>query len=207
MWELLAGCEIVGHNLAFDLQFLARLGFRPGPATDTMLLAAVEGAGTGAKVGLAACADRHLGRTVSKAEQVSDWSGTLTPTQLAYAAEDVRILEPLASELARTIRTIGCERAAEIEGRALPAVAWMSAAGVAFDTDGWKSRAARAEQTKAEAAAALDRLAPDRAGQIFADTWEWSKAAHIAEETMMARLNAAWGSCAGTLRPVRASTV
>ena len=181
LWESLAGCEVVGHNLVFDLQFLARLGFQPGATTDTMLLAGLDVAGTNDKVNLAACVQRYLGRELNKAEQASDWSGTLTPEQLRYAAEDVRILEPLSAELARTIRTIGVERAAEIECRALPAVAWLSTTGVAFDGPGWKERAVASDRAKAEAVAELDRLAPERTGEIFKDSWEWSKSAHIAE--------------------------
>jgi hypothetical protein len=39
LWEILAGKELVLHNAAFDLAFLARLGFTPaGPVHDTMLL-------------------------------------------------------------------------------------------------------------------------------------------------------------------------
>ncbi|HEV7534223.1 MAG TPA: DUF3987 domain-containing protein, partial [Acidimicrobiia bacterium] len=71
LWEPLAGCEVVGHNLVFDLQFLARLGFRPSATTDTMLLAGLDVAGTNDKVNLAVCAQRYLGRDLSKTEQAS----------------------------------------------------------------------------------------------------------------------------------------
>jgi DNA polymerase I-like protein with 3'-5' exonuclease and polymerase domains len=179
--EALAGCEVVGHNLIFDLQFLAPHGFRAGRTADTMLLAALDVAGTGEKVNLAACVKRYLGRDISKEEQTSDWSGPLSQAQLNYAAEDVRILADLDRELARTIRTIGSEHVAEIECRAVPAVAWMAETGIAFDGPAWTERAAASDRAKAEAVAELDRLAPERTGQIFTDTWEWSKTAHIAE--------------------------
>src|SRR5262249_52270305 len=41
LWEPLAACEVVGHNLVFDLAFMGRLGFNPGRARDTMLLSQV----------------------------------------------------------------------------------------------------------------------------------------------------------------------
>src|SRR5262249_48240295 len=48
LWGALAGKDLVLHNAAFDLGFLARLGFAPaGRVRDTMLLAHLLTAGTG----------------------------------------------------------------------------------------------------------------------------------------------------------------
>src|SRR3954468_24327726 len=88
LWEALAGRPVVGHNLAFDLQFLARLGFEPGAVRDTLLMSQVLYAGDRSIKShkLADCCRRELGEAVDKAEQTSDWSGPLTAGQLRYAA-------------------------------------------------------------------------------------------------------------------------
>src|SRR5262245_38329956 len=89
--KVLAVKPIIGHNLAFDLSFLARLGLTPqGPIHDTMILSQLLHAGTPAPKGfytLAACLDRELKTALDKCEQASDWSrATLSEAQLAYAA-------------------------------------------------------------------------------------------------------------------------
>jgi ribonuclease D len=45
LWQALAAATIVGHNLLFDLHFLARLGFALGACRDTMLMSRVLHAG------------------------------------------------------------------------------------------------------------------------------------------------------------------
>src|SRR5262249_17640425 len=87
LWEVLAGKELAIHNAAFDLAFLARLGFTPtGKVGDTLLLSQLLSAGTNQRCSLKACAERYLGITLDKGRQDSDWAGTLTAAQLAYAA-------------------------------------------------------------------------------------------------------------------------
>src|SRR5207302_677528 len=110
---------------------LAALGFDPGAARDTMLMSQVLYAGDRAemfKYGLDDCAQRELGRALDKAEQKSNWSGTLTPNQLRYAAADAEVLKPLHDALAPKLAEARLTRAADIEHRCLPAVAWLASA-------------------------------------------------------------------------------
>src|SRR5439155_22948171 len=88
LWDVLADRPLVTHNGKFDLQFLARLGFEPNVVHDTMLLSQfLHGTRHPLRFhGLKECAARELGRTLDKDEQLSDWSGTLSGKQLAYAA-------------------------------------------------------------------------------------------------------------------------
>src|SRR5262245_36320123 len=84
LFGLLAERPLVGHNLQFDLTFLARLGFEPGAVHDTMLLSQLlhgprKGRGFHS---LAQTAERELGQVLSKELQRSDWSGTLSEAQL-----------------------------------------------------------------------------------------------------------------------------
>ena len=59
-------------------------------------------------IGLAALVERHLGVSLPKDEQRSDWSARpLTASQLSYAAADVPYLIPLAEKLASELDAAG----------------------------------------------------------------------------------------------------
>jgi DNA polymerase-1 len=158
----LAEAEVVGHNLLFDLPFLARMGFTPGRVADTLLASQVLDAGTTPppRHGLKDAAARHLNVTLNKGEQTSDWSGTLTPSQLEYAAADVTTAVKLADALVVKMKADRLTPTLDLENRALPAVAWMASAGVGFDRAAWQALAAEAEGEVARLAAVLDGLAP-----------------------------------------------
>lgn len=76
----------------------------------------------------------HLGITVSKEEQKSDWSGVLTKEQLEYAADDAFNLPALRSVLVNLLRQEEMLEIAAIEFNAVPAVARMETVGFPIDT-------------------------------------------------------------------------
>jgi DNA polymerase-1 len=182
LWGVLAEKELVLHNAAFDLAFLARLGFTPGTVHDTMLLSQVLGAGLNHKHKLEVCAERELGVTVDKAEQRSDWSGELTPEQLRYAARDAEVLPALHRALATKIKGAGLEHAAEIETRCLPGMVWLATAGVPFDRAAWEALARQAGAEAADLTRRLDAVAPPRPGYLEGmATWNWDSPAQVKE--------------------------
>ncbi len=183
LWEALSGVPVVGHNLTFDLQFLTRLGFEPGACRDTLLMSQVLHAGDrSARHTLAACCERELGEAVAKDLQASDWSGGLTPDQLAYAALDAALARRLHDALAPKLADAGLSEAAAIENRALPAVAWLSSTGVAFDRGCWRTLAGDAQAEADRLTAELDRSAPPRAqGELFGSGWKWDSTQHVQE--------------------------
>jgi DNA polymerase-1 len=183
LWSALAAVPVVGHNLLFDLQFLARLGFEPGECRDTMLMSQVLYTGDRtAKHSLAACCERELGETASKIEQASDWSAALTPGQLRYAAADAELARRLHDALAAKLAAANLTDAAAIENRALPAVAWLAAAGVGFDRAAWQALADGARAEAERLAGELDRAAPPRSqGEMFGSGWKWDSPQHVAE--------------------------
>jgi ribonuclease D len=121
LWEALAVKDLILHNAAFDLLFLAHLGFTPRcKVHDTMLLAQLLTAGKRAKVSLAACCQRWLQRDLDKAEQQSDWSGQLTDDQLAYAARDIEVLTPLLGILTAKVREASRSKSPRSNSAACP---------------------------------------------------------------------------------------
>jgi DNA polymerase I len=151
--------QLVGHNLKFDLRFLMAAGLDvPDGARllDTMLAAQLLGAGTEDgylnRCALAPVVERVLGQTLDKGEQRSDWSGPLDDAQYAYAARDAAILLPLAEHLDAALAAADLITIAEVEMRALPAVAWLEQTGAPFDAEAWAdlSDAAVAEQIRLE---------------------------------------------------------
>jgi DNA polymerase-1 len=177
LWEALGGKELVIHNAAFDLAFLARLAFTPNaPVHDTLLLARLLEAGGPhfQRCRLPDCCERYLGRSLDKTEQRSDWSGALTEDQLAYAARDALVLVPLHEALAKQVRVAGLAEVASIETRALPAFAWLARSGVAFDPAAWDALTREAERAAQELADRLDEAAPHRPGFLAREgAWGW----------------------------------
>jgi DNA polymerase I len=105
--------------------------------------------------------ERELGVELDKTQQGSDWGGTLTPEMIEYAARDVEVLLPLYEVLKAKIEEADLTYVAEIEHRALPAVVWMSGAGVPIDADGWREHARRSESDAARLKDELHVLAPE----------------------------------------------
>lgn len=95
------------HAPSADFTLLAlRYGTRPSAVRDVQLCAGFAGLGAGQS--LAALLERVLKVRLDKSEGFTDWARRpLRATQLTYAAEDVRHLKALASELDRRIASRG----------------------------------------------------------------------------------------------------
>ncbi|MEG3985677.1 bifunctional 3'-5' exonuclease/DNA polymerase [Microcoleus sp. S28C3] len=137
--SLLAGNALkVGHNLKFDWLMLTRAGLSPSkPFFDTYLAYRVLTAGLKRTSSLEAVADKLLKVKLDKAQQVSDWSGELSPTQLQYAATDAAILLPLCEVLHRQLFSAELWQTAKLEFACLPAVASMELNGMLLDRELW----------------------------------------------------------------------
>ncbi len=182
LFAALSRAEVVGHNLQFDLRFLAPLGFAPGLAFCTMLASQVLHAGrreaNGARFdhGLAAVARRELGRELSKDHQKSDWSKALTPEQLRYAADDAAVLPALAADLVKKIADADLLPTMLLEMRALLGVAW--AAPVSVSPGRWVGLAEAAEAEQRRLAEEMDALAPNPG--TLTSSRNWNSTADVA---------------------------
>jgi DNA polymerase I len=174
----------VGHNLLFDLQFLAALGFEPERVTDTLLLSQLlDGPRKGRGYhGLASCVLRELGLQLPKELQRSDWSKALSAEQLDYAARDAYVLLPLADALRNKITAAGMDVASAIELGALPAVVWMGRSGVPFDVGAWDALASASSVSATELSDRLDKLAPPQPGSLLGSAdWNWASPDQVLE--------------------------
>jgi DNA polymerase I-like protein with 3'-5' exonuclease and polymerase domains len=164
----------VGHNLKFDLPFLWSVGYKPkGTFWDTMLGAQLLEAGRPlGKYSLAAVSQRYLNMTVDKTEQTSDWNAPeLTEEQLAYAAKDAETTLDLYGVLAPLLRASKLEEVADIEFRALPAVAGAEYRGMRLDASQWRPLIAAAQTERdrinGEVQEYLATVAPSSQGSLF----------------------------------------
>jgi DNA polymerase-1 len=144
----------VGHNLKFDLAFIqASQGQRlhMSDLFDTMLASQVCWAGyfdllkapkatknlwkqSQPEHNLKALAERHLGLSLSKELQASNWgAGELSQEQIAYAARDAGVLLPLHAILQELLQRNNLEHIAELEFRALPSVIELELQGLPLD--------------------------------------------------------------------------
>jgi DNA polymerase I-like protein with 3'-5' exonuclease and polymerase domains len=170
------------HNAKFDLQFLRTAGL-PWPEAsifDTMLVAQLLGAGTIdgqlKQCGLAAVVQRYLGLALDKALQMSDWTGTLTPAQLCYAARDAEVTLQLVSVLREALAAAALEQVAAIECRCVPALTWLERTGVPIDAQRWCDRAKQeAHQAQALEAQLQALLAQSHhgSGHLFPEALNW----------------------------------
>jgi DNA polymerase-1 len=182
LWPVLAGKELVMHNSAFDAAFLAsmRLDTSACILRDTMLLSALLTAGDFTKKNsLEAVAERYLNIALDKTHQQADWCGELTLEMLEYAANDALATREVYPLLLGDIDTAGLRAVADLEERCLPAVLWLSGAGVAFDRETWLKLADKAEQEGKELREQLAVLAPPKPGpkkstKTDGPDWNWN---------------------------------
>jgi ribonuclease D len=142
------------HAARQDLEVLLLSGGAvPGPLFDTQVAAAFLGFAP--QVGYADLVARQLGHSIDKGQTRTDWSRRpLTPAQLAYAADDVKHLLTLHTELQAALVAKGragwvADEIAAYENPALyrtdPALAWKRLKGL--------NRLRAAEQSAARALA------------------------------------------------------
>jgi len=131
----------VFHNAKFDLKmFLHHFNLEVDGIFDTLLASQLIGAGRHeGGHGLAAVSDRHLGETVDKSLQISDWSGELSDAQYEYAARDAALMIPLYARLASALNEFSLEFVARLEFECILPLAAMELAGMALDGDCWRA--------------------------------------------------------------------
>jgi DNA polymerase-1 len=113
----------------------------------------------------------------------SDWSGTLTKTQLDYAAEDVSHLHALRIKLREKLVKYGLLNAAMIEFGVVFSEGCVELNGFNIDQDKWRDLARRNQVKVAEHRTALLEKLPHPKGQIalpgFLPSWNVNSPAQV----------------------------
>lgn len=132
----------LAHNAVFDLGWLQEHDIYPHGWVRCSMLASrlITNGMPYKKHGLANVAERYLNTKLSKEQQRSDWSGTLTNEQLDYAANDVIALMELDEKLDHEIAKYRLRKAYSLECRALPAMAQMWRTGLPWNADNLQKR-------------------------------------------------------------------
>src|SRR5262249_45096632 len=115
-----------------------------------------------------------------KDEQRSDWSAQLTDAQIAYAARDAAVLLPLADRMARELDAAGLPRAAGIEFRRIPAVAWLEQTGAPLDPAQWGLLSDRAVEEQVRLELEMSQLV-NGADAAQGSKPNWSSPAQVAK--------------------------
>lgn len=166
---------IVAHNWAFDAPFLAPHGFdfAANSLRDTFIASFLLTCGYGSSNSLGKVLYDNLGIEVDKTLQKSDWSGELTPEQLAYAAADTTHLLPLHRSLRERIQTDGLTKVWHLEHIVLKAVLWMRMTGIKVDHNKWVTLYNAAIAKRTRLTGELNKMVPPR--QFSKAPWNWRK--------------------------------
>lgn len=139
--------NICMFNAIFDLSILVRHGMAyPKVVEDPMIASKILANGANFTHALATLLYRHLGITISKVEQVSDWSGNITPSQILYSATDTFYLPQLLKAIKDRLEVRKLTSIYNLEMGFLPALVSMNLNGIAIDKEEWLARADDAEK-------------------------------------------------------------
>lgn len=129
------------HNGAFDLQFLMYQMFNIQVKNiwDTMIVERMLTSGTNMPCDLSSVVSRYCDIHLGKDIRESFWhhTGEVSPTQQAYALNDVRYLLAVYEEQKTTVHARGMDDIVRIENLLVPIIAEMELTGIGFAEEGW----------------------------------------------------------------------
>ena len=133
----------IAHNAKFDTKWVRHhLGVEVGSIYDTYLASILIAAGEGdRRHGLADVVQFFLGRTLDKAEQVSDWGAAeLSRSQVEYAAKDAAIMIEVRDRLEERIVADKLTEVLRLENECVMPVAEMELNGFYLDEGRWREQ-------------------------------------------------------------------
>jgi DNA polymerase I-like protein with 3'-5' exonuclease and polymerase domains len=161
----------IAHNAKFDAKWIKHtLGVELGGLFDTLLASQIVSAGdTEERHNLEAVASRYLGETVDKAEQLSDWSGELSASQLEYAARDASVLPGLREKQIEKLKADALLRCAQLEFECVLPVAAIELSGIYLDKERWREQLSIVEKKRGELAEQLQGMLAEESmqGSLF----------------------------------------
>ena len=163
--NLLESKFLIGQNLKFDLQFLYKYGIVPRNVYDTMVVEQllylgypVAGRPGGISYALNAIAQRRLNVDIDKTVRGEIiWRG-LDSSVIQYAAGDVMYLEDIRDSQLIDLNKKDCEKAAELENRFVPVIAYLEWCGIKLDQEKWKEKMKQDQKNLNQSLEALNQF-------------------------------------------------
>jgi DNA polymerase I-like protein with 3'-5' exonuclease and polymerase domains len=163
--NLLESKFLIGQNLKFDLQFLYKHGIVPRNVYDTMIVEQllylgypVAGKPGGISYALNAIAQRRLNIDIDKTVRGEIiWRG-LDSSVIQYAAGDVMYLEDIRDSQLIDLKKKDCEKAAELENRFVPVIAYLEWCGIKLDQEKWKEKMKQDQKNLNQSLEALNQF-------------------------------------------------
>lgn len=161
--NFLAGGLIVS-NCKFELKwFKYHLDIKLNSFFDTYLASKLLDFDADADLG--SIIERYLDIKVDKSEQLSNWGGELTDSQLDYAATDVLHLLPLREKMLDELKRLNLIEAAKLEFNCVPAVANMELAGFPVNRERFTAFIEKTEKERDEALLKLEHFLMSAGGK------------------------------------------
>ncbi|HXK40036.1 MAG TPA: ribonuclease D, partial [Candidatus Paceibacterota bacterium] len=150
----------VAHNAKFDAKWVRHhLGTELNGIFDTFLASQLIAAGDSERRhSLADVAQFFTATELDKTEQISDWSGELSQSQIEYAARDAAIMVPLREQMHERLKNDDLERAAELEFECVMPIAEMELNGIFLDESRWREQLDKVKVAQVKAADELQDL-------------------------------------------------
>ena len=156
---------LIGQNLKFDLQFLYKYGIVPRNVYDTMIVEQllylgypVVGKPGGISYSLNAIAQRRLNVDIDKTVRGEIiWRG-LDSSVIQYAAGDVMYLEDIRDSQLIDLKKKDCEKAADLENRFVPVIAYLEWCGIKLDQEKWKEKMRQDQKNLNQSLEALNQF-------------------------------------------------
>ena len=157
----------IAHNAKFDAKWIRHhLGTEVNGLFDTFLASQLIAAGDqDRRHSLAEVAQFFTGTELDKTEQISDWSGELSQSQIEYAARDAAIMIPLREQIEERIKNDDLTRAAELEFQCIMPIAEMELNGFYLDEARWREQLDRVKVAQAKAADELQEMLSEGVAQ------------------------------------------
>ncbi|MEO8042430.1 MAG: ribonuclease D, partial [Acidobacteriota bacterium] len=160
--EILAdgGKTKIAHNAKFDAKWVRyHLGAELNGIADTFLASQLIAAGDSERRhSLADVAQFFTGTELDKSEQVSDWSGELSQSQIEYAARDAAIMIPLWEQMEDRLKNDDLRQAAQLEFECIMPIAEMELSGFYLDEARWREQLDKVRVAQEKAADELQDM-------------------------------------------------
>jgi DNA polymerase-1 len=157
----------IAHNAKFDAKWIKHtLGVELGSLFDTLIASQLISAGNSdERHGLAPVAERYLQTAIDKSEQLSNWGGELSDSQLHYAAVDAAVMIPLREAMLKRLQADGLEQCARLEFQCVLPITQLELNGFYMDAERWRDQLHVVEKERARLADELQEMLSAGAAQ------------------------------------------